>query len=568
MEEALVNFLQDDDTSSDGILELEPMNSYNRLLLHRLAEIFGFAHESVGEGDDRHLILERCPDTSIPPILVSDILWEYDEPQSLVTSHQILRRKEASSVSQENTSSVPQSLEERKAAYLLARERIFSMNLEEVKEPNEQKPRSVPAVARRMIAHALGQRIHNGLARDSMKDKVLTDDFTAKDKNSEESNLVEDLRRNSTSKLGNSSSSNAASLNKRNHQTPTNKDLPQKSQDGKQGHSVSKEYMKKEHIGAAKRMFAHALGVQPGKDGSVEELAFLVKDNLPCKHLVLTMEEALVNFLQDDDTSSDGILELEPMNSYNRLLLHRLAEIFGFAHESVGEGDDRHLILERCPDTSIPPILVSDILWEYDEPQSLVTSHQILRRKEASSVSQENTSSVPQSLEERKAAYLLARERIFSMNLEEVKEPNEQKPRSVPAVARRMIAHALGQRIHNGLARDSMKDKVLTDDFTAKDKNSEESNLVEDLRRNSTSKLGNSSSSNAASLNKRNHQTPTNKDLPQKSQDGKQGHSVSKEYMKKEHIGAAKRMFAHALGVQPGKDGSVPRSRNGETKRN
>ncbi|XP_019451115.1 PREDICTED: uncharacterized protein LOC109354952 isoform X1 [Lupinus angustifolius] len=301
---------------------------------------------------------------------------------------------------------------------------------------------------------------------------------------------------------------------------------------------------------------------------NVEELAFLVKDNLPCKHLVLTMEEALVNFLQDDDTSSDGILELEPMNSYNRLLLHRLAEIFGFAHESVGEGDDRHLILERCPDTSIPPILVSDILWEYDEPQSLVTSHQILRRKEASSVSQENTSSVPQSLEERKAAYLLARERIFSMNLEEVKEPNEQKPRSVPAVARRMIAHALGQRIHNGLARDSMKDKVLTDDFTAKDKNSEESNLVEDLRRNSTSKLGNSSSSNAASLNKRNHQTPTNKDLPQKSQDGKQGHSVSKEYMKKEHIGAAKRMFAHALGVQPGKDGSVPRSRNGETKRN
>ncbi|PNX85021.1 R3H domain protein, partial [Trifolium pratense] len=102
----------------------------------------------------------------------------------------------------------------------------------------------------------------------------------------------------------------------------------------------------------------------------VEELAFLVKDNLPCKHLVLTMEERLVNYLQAEDTRevkglvnetmvinilryiSDGILELEPMNSYNRLLLHRLAEIFGFAHESAGEGEDRHLILERCPDTS------------------------------------------------------------------------------------------------------------------------------------------------------------------------------------------------------------------------
>ena len=63
----------------------------------------------------------------------------------------------------------------------------------------------------------------------------------------------------------------------------------------------------------------------------VEELAFLVKDNLPCKHLVLTMEESLVNFLQDDSSGSDGVLELEPMNSYSRLLLHRLAEIFGYS---------------------------------------------------------------------------------------------------------------------------------------------------------------------------------------------------------------------------------------------
>ena len=24
-----------------------------------------FAHESIGEGDDRHLVLERCPETSM-----------------------------------------------------------------------------------------------------------------------------------------------------------------------------------------------------------------------------------------------------------------------------------------------------------------------------------------------------------------------------------------------------------------------------------------------------------------------------------------------------------------------
>nr|KYP74547.1 hypothetical protein KK1_007232 [Cajanus cajan] len=306
------------------------------------------------------------------------------------------------------------------------------------------------------------------------------------------------------------------------------------------------------------------------------------------------MEEALVNFLQDDDTSSDGILELEPMNSYNRLLLHRLAEIFGFAHESVGEGDDRHLILERCPDTSIPPVLVSDILWEYDEPQSLFTSHQILRRSEASPdyfsvlralicvllllVLQKNTPSFSQSLEERKAAYLIARERIFSKNLEEVKEPGEQKPRSVPVVARRMIAHALGQRIHtknqNGLDSDSVKDRVLTDELNAQDKNSEESNLKKDseeslrLRGNSNNRITSTSSSNASTLNKRNDQTPVDKGSPQFSQDRKQAQSVSKDYMKKEHLGAAKRMFAHALGVHSGKDGSVPRSRSGEIKKN
>lgn len=60
----------------------------------------------------------------------------------------------------------------------------------------------------------------------------------------------------------------------------------------------------------------------------VEELAFLVKDNIPCKHLILSIEQVLVNFLHND-TSLNGVLELEPMNPYNRLLIHRLADIFG-----------------------------------------------------------------------------------------------------------------------------------------------------------------------------------------------------------------------------------------------
>lgn len=159
------------------------------------------------------------------------------------------------------------------------------------------------------------------------------------------------------------------------------------------------------------------------------------------------------------------------------------------------------------------------------------------------------------------------------MNLEEAKEPDEQKPRTVPVVARRMIAHALGQRIdhkknQSDLVSDSMKERVLTDELNTQDKNCEKSDLTKDSeessRRNTNnSRTRNTSSSNAASLNKRNDQTPVDK---QCCEDGKQGQSASKDYMKKEHLGAAKRMFAHALGVHSGKDGSVPRSRVGKNK--
>ncbi|KAL6345081.1 hypothetical protein AAG906_013564 [Vitis piasezkii] len=168
----------------------------------------------------------------------------------------------------------------------------------------------------------------------------------------------------------------------------------------------------------------------------VEELAFLIKDNLPCKHLVLSIEEALVNFLQDDN-SLDGVMELEPMNPYERLLVHRLADIFGFAHVSIGEGDERHLTLERCPETRqcIPSILVSDIIWQYQESQPPTMSHQLLRRNEAS-------------------------QRICAA-----------EARNVPVVARRMIAHALGHRI-NSCNQDVKECEGQIAELTVQDKDS------------------------------------------------------------------------------------------------
>ncbi|XP_060966241.1 uncharacterized protein LOC133034832 isoform X1 [Cannabis sativa] len=311
----------------------------------------------------------------------------------------------------------------------------------------------------------------------------------------------------------------------------------------------------------------------------VEELASLVKDNLPCKHLVLSVEEALVNFIESD-ISSGGILELEPMNSYNRLLMHRLADIFGFSHESVGEGDDRHLILERCPDTSVPSILVSDILWQYDEPQSPTTSHQLLRRTGDSpgyllSLLKTKSPSVQHSLEEREAAYLAARERIFSANLGDEKEPIKQKPRSVPVVARRMIAHALGQRInsrnHETTHNDSSASREA-DESNNQHKDKVDSDLrVEDVQEilHLSGKMDNS----CCKVKKNNHISGTSSNADSKAgknksdkipsgvvASGRVRNGVNEEHHKKEHLGAAKRMFAQALGKQAGKDTFLSKS--------
>lgn len=302
----------------------------------------------------------------------------------------------------------------------------------------------------------------------------------------------------------------------------------------------------------------------------VEELASLVRDNLRSKHLVLSVEEGLINFLQDD-TSSDGVLELEPMDAYNRLLLHRLAEIFGFAHTSIGEGDDRHLVLERCSDTSIPSILVSDILWQYDEHQSPIMSHQLLRKTEAFSVLKTKIPSVQHSFEERKAAYLAARDRIFSMDLGEFNEPVKEKPRSDPVVARRMIAHALGHRInpHNRTATlgDCKGHSGQTDAPDIQCRNKVEPKSPLEGSQKTISLPGQNMSKLKSNDKNSSRSSPSKSNMPQKqadkisphvsiSQNESSGNGVDKDY-KREHLGAAKRMFAHALGLPSGKDGFI-----------
>ncbi|KAL9248265.1 hypothetical protein vseg_021607 [Gypsophila vaccaria] len=293
----------------------------------------------------------------------------------------------------------------------------------------------------------------------------------------------------------------------------------------------------------------------------VEELASLIKDNYPSRHLVLTVEEALINFLQSDP-SPDGILELEPMSSYNRLILHRLADIFGFAHTSVGEGEDRHLVLQQCLETSIPSILVSDILGQHDQCESSPMPYQILRRDDACSVLKMNVSYSTNFID-REAAYQAARERIFGVDEVESKDAARQKPRTDPIVARRMISHALGQRINpcnNGKIDNSSRPKeqsnvhAIEKRFTmdldlgrdSLDKNEQPLRVNARPRKHddklSCKALNNTSSGGSVGPG------------------GRDGRGLSKKSMREENFGAAKRMFANALGIQSSRD-DVPRSR-------
>ncbi|KAK9159732.1 hypothetical protein Syun_006073 [Stephania yunnanensis] len=304
----------------------------------------------------------------------------------------------------------------------------------------------------------------------------------------------------------------------------------------------------------------------------VEELSSLIKDNLTSKHIVLSVEEILVDFLKND-TSTDGLLELEPMSPYNRLLLHRLAEIFGFLHESVGEGDDRHLILERCSESSIPSILVSDLLYEYDEYQSPTSPHQLLRRKDTSPALKTDPSSLRSSLEERQAAYLAARERIFSVDDNKVKESVTPKPRNVPVVARRMIAHALGQRMSNssienvqvpGFEEHGRNMKELSIKETNGSHPDQQSSISPEPQSQKVRSFEKTGHANPQSGNfsgrrlqeqKVNRKPANNKSVSVDAQlTGSTARSVSDESLKKEHLGAAKRIFANALRLQGTKD--------------
>ena len=68
------------------------------------------------------------------------------------------------------------------------------------------------------------------------------------------------------------------------------------------------------------------------------------------QELMSEINIALVQFIKSDDTH----LQLEPMNSYRRRMVHKIGTKYKLTSESTGEGDSRSVRLSKTSSTSIP----------------------------------------------------------------------------------------------------------------------------------------------------------------------------------------------------------------------
>jgi hypothetical protein len=148
------------------------------------------------------------------------------------------------------------SLKEREAAYQAARERIFSTHEAQGKDTSAAKPRHVPAVAQRMISHALGKRVEDTKERAhtvyNRKEPVNGRNIQTGSMNKQYAVRPVRKEENYIARKYNSSSPGGD---------------PHPSTQSRHTPHVSAETLKKEQTGAAKRMFANALRL-PGVEMS------------------------------------------------------------------------------------------------------------------------------------------------------------------------------------------------------------------------------------------------------------------------------------------------------------
>ncbi|CAJ0634914.1 2187_t:CDS:2, partial [Entrophospora sp. SA101] len=151
-------------------------------------------------------------------------------------------------------------------------------------------------------------------------------------------------------------------------------------------------------------------------------------------------DQEMERFIDDESRSR---LEFPPMNSYQRLIIHRVAQYFKLSH--VVDASGKAVVLYKSPETQIPILRFSDLL-EQDDEEKPEKSVKIMKRQQTYPLTQQQRALMNDpdsiyegerkilSIEEREAAYLKARARIFKdverqnnciLNDQQLEESNE-----------------------------------------------------------------------------------------------------------------------------------------------
>eukprot|EP00850_Spirogloea_muscicola_P015126 SM000113S24082 [mRNA] locus=s113:386314:388635:+ [translate_table: standard] len=212
-----------------------------------------------------------------------------------------------------------------------------------------------------------------------------------------------------------------------------------------------------------------------------EDLARLVLTSARHRALLLHMEALLVSILGDHNSGQEE-LALSPLPPYERMLVHRLCDLFRLGHASSGVGDERHIVVTVEPQSAPPDKLLCDVFEEHHDDGGVdIRSRQMLRQETTESsrdwsstsgaeeaahhLSGDTSHSFQVPWKEQEQQYLTAYfSRVADEEFETLRTRSraadqaweipadttpglrgEWRSKSPPMAARRMIAHALGR---------------------------------------------------------------------------------------------------------------------------
>jgi len=93
------------------------------------------------------------------------------------------------------------------------------------------------------------------------------------------------------------------------------------------------------------------------------------------QEFLLKIQGDLVTFMESESQE----LHLDAMNSYQRRLVHQLVKGFKVETTSEGEGDDRHVVVNKNEQSRIPellPVRNNTRIWNYGDREFFVPMHE------------------------------------------------------------------------------------------------------------------------------------------------------------------------------------------------